>query len=257
MARFANLALVVLVALALSSQAEAAVIPVANYSFENPYLPNDTAQYLNGGTDDGNIIPDWKIVIPAYRFGGVANLSDGFYLGTTGDVEIPDTGGGTPIGYQSGYLHWGGGTGTGTATITSSAAVTTLEAGLDYTLIVAVGTPLNVGGNLDPRVTNAEVRIIRADTGAIIATTAPTIPTAGNWTDVTTVLSKEAIAAGSLAGVDVKIQLYARMGTTQQRVRMDFDNVRFSDTSVAIPEPATMSLVVLGGVAALLRKRRS
>ncbi|MCE5327768.1 MAG: PEP-CTERM sorting domain-containing protein [Planctomycetaceae bacterium] len=77
--------------------------------------------------------------------------------------------------------------------------------------------------------------------------------TQGAFVEKTVTLDAATIAAQGLAGKSLYVYLWIR--GTDAKEMVVFDDIRV--TTTLIPEPATMSLLVLGGVAALLRKRRN
>ena len=63
-------ALVVAALMVLGGVAQAALIYTE--SFETPNIAGDGAIYINGGTDNGTIIPNWYLTSATYRFVGSA-----------------------------------------------------------------------------------------------------------------------------------------------------------------------------------------
>ncbi|MCE5280175.1 MAG: PEP-CTERM sorting domain-containing protein [Planctomycetaceae bacterium] len=240
------------VLLALAGASQAAIIAVPNYDFELGRTPNPQAEVgwyndtmMNGGNNYSDILTGWNIFSVSTRFVGRWNPADGNYAGATDGDGTPDP---APLSGQAAFMHWGGGGSVSTQYIRSAQSLATIQSGLDYTLTVGVGSAWGTNMNA---VSWVQVNL-QAD-GATVATGHYGPPARGTWTDLSVTLTKELIESSQLAGKSLTIELVGRGGPT---THVDFDNVRLVDSS-AIPEPATMGLLVLGGVAALLRRRRN
>ncbi|MCE5280176.1 MAG: PEP-CTERM sorting domain-containing protein [Planctomycetaceae bacterium] len=168
-----------------------------------------------------------------------------------------------------------------------------IQANTTYTITVAVGNMTGTGftGTLgsDNMTRNGiellldgSARAIRRIDGfsvpdaAAAAKTPDNGGTDGTWQDYTLTFTTDALgnvlssngSAGftgyslpafvgeNILGKAMRIEFRTEaFNLTKQNV--EFDNVRIDVASTIVPEPATMSLLVLGGVAALLRKRRN
>jgi len=222
-----------------------------NGSFESPALDSDTGQSINGGTSNDTIIPKWNVVCATYAYAGMNNPGDSLYAGAAYPNDIP---GGYAEGQQSSYLHWGGGTWSSSISyLETTYDVCTIASGTDYTLTLAVGTPLNIGGNTaNTKVTQASISILAGGTAVATITLNPAdLPGQGAWTDVSVSLMRDVIAANGYAGQGLKIKLWAKVNAASRR-RIDFDNLRLD----VVPEPAALSVLGIGALGVLLRKRR-
>lgn len=241
------------IVLAIGGISQGALIPITNANFEQgsgtnvqseaPGWYNDSM--INGGTST-TILTGWTAVSASARFEGRWNPTDSHYAGATDGAGAPDPA--LMSGPQVAFMHWGAGVGTGNQTIETTNAVTTIEAGKDYALSVAIGSSLPVTAM--GLVSKVQISLL-ADGVNVSTTGLVDPPSAGVWADYTTTLTKETIAASGLAGKALKIQLLGRINNVEKR-HVDFDNVRLNAT----PEPATMGLLAMGGIGVLLRRRR-
>ena len=229
--------------------AHAALITVANGSFESHALGSDTSDAINGGTSNNGVVPDWYVSCATFGYAGERDPGDSLYTGAAYPNNIP---GGYAQGKQSGYLHWGAGTFAGSQSYLQTVnAVTTIKTGWDYTLTVAFGTPKIVGDNsTNTKVSSAQL-IILANNVAV-ATTTITPPAKDSWSEASVTLTKETIAASGLNGQEMKLKLWAMYTGSGGKRAIDFDNLRLD----GVPEPAAMGFLVIGAVGLLLRKRR-
>ena len=241
--------IVAVLVLGLCGAAPAALIAVPNSDFEqgSGTNPQDesagwwTDSMQNGGTNSNGYLTGWVITVPTYRFGGRWNPRDDHYAGATDPPGDP-----SPMdGPQAAFLHWGAGVSHSDSTITSYQKVCDIEAGYDYTLTVAVGSS---NGTAMGMVHKVEA-IILADGVSVATTDRVGPPSNGNWTELS--VTMDAATATANAGKALKIQLFAKC-YNQEKVHVDWDNVRLDK----VPEPAAMSLLALGGVGMLLRRRR-
>ena len=242
---------VLVVLLAIGVSAQAALVPVPNGDFELIYLPGSTSVTgtMNGwtmGAGPGtNQHPD----------GGLVDFSDGS-TGTVMDIpgwiNAPDwpisynwDKGSASIGSQpaqvppsgTNYLTangggWGNG---GGGAVESDATLTTVEAGLTYTISALVDGPI----------TPVVLDLLAND--VVITPSSVVDPGTYAWDTV----SKTYDAADLTAYLGQSLRIRAGWGpeALQSQSRMDMV------TMTAVPEPATMLLLGLGGL--LIRRKRS
>ena len=134
--------------------------------------------------------------------------------------------------------------------------VGTVAADTTYSLTVAIGN------RTDLEMDTFAIRLVAADTGSGISTTigqftgdAETFAANGSFADATAVAS---VPAGSeFVGDTLQLQFVNTNGkpfnpANAAGIQVNFDNVRL----VAVPEPASLGLVVLGAAGLLARRRR-
>jgi len=217
-------------------------ITVPNYSFEsgNETTIDDswyTDAMINGGSDSNNRLTDWVIECATYRFAGRLNPGDSFYSGTTDSTNPPPNLPSPADGTQCAFMHWGSGTSPGASQITSFQDLTTIEADCDYVATVAIGTPYISSLPQPVSIANADIEIIRSDTGnyVVYSPQGPGPDTTGHsdgvWEERSVTLTKEKIAQDNLVGVGLKIRLWAKnqyymTQTYQEKKQVNFDNVR-------------------------------
>lgn len=218
---------VVALGFGVSATANAAVINVANNSFEvlpSGGLPNtpcgtNCAYSIFDPADPSTFIPGWNA-----SGSGVGQFRPGPPVNTTYLNYVPD-------GSTAAFIN----DGTLSQTVTATAV-----AGVSYTLTVDVGSRLDCCDAL-PTVDLIVNGHSAAATGAA--------PSAGNWSAWTAVYT----ATASDAGMPITISLSS--GAPQG----DFDNVALSASAAsATPEPAAWAMMLLGfgGVGGAMRSRR-
>jgi len=217
MIRFITTTLALAVMLGLAGSAGAAAITVANHSFE--------ADDLIDGHDSGALPTGWS------KSGGAAvgylDRNSGAY--STAILPTPDN----TDGEQLAWSNFGG---------FYQVLSDVLEADTTYTLTVDVGDRNNTG---------FPGAVLRLGSGVTFASNllAPTVvsnttPDA-NWETWQTTFTTGAAPAG--LDDPLRVELVDLGG-----VQVLFDNVRLN----AVPEPATLGMLVIGGVGVLLRRKR-
>lgn len=217
----------------LASPAQAAVITVPNFSFEE-----------NAGAD-GNFVTsanDWTI---AGTFGGAGSYNpvDAIFSGTTGG-NIPSPGEGTDIHLSN--LSRSGVAGSGFSTFTSAASLATITDGLQYTLTVAGG---NRAGATAPDQYTIEL-LVDGLSAASTVFDGNTI-TADSFQDITTSFIATPVQAGGALTVRLTHSTFAGTGGASGH----FDNVRLTAIT-PIPEPSTLALIMTSGGLLLIQRRR-
>ena len=207
-----RLTIVAVVALGFAQIAHA--VPVTNFSFEVPALPDNDFTFpgVSGWTTPGNQWGTWN--------------PGGFYTG--------DPGSGTPSGGHGSQISFSNFLQTGTM----SQSPTTILANTTYSLTTAVGIYNNDTGSG----ITIELRATSPSVGPILATT--TIPDTslpnGSLSDFA--ISFNSASFGSEVGNPLFIVYTHTAGGN-----MSIDNVRLDAvTAEAVPEPSTFVLAVLG-----------
>jgi hypothetical protein len=244
------LVLLVLLVIGMSATANAALVAVPNGDFELIYLPGSTSVT---GTMDG-----WTMGVGPgtnqHPGGGVVTFSDGS-TGTTMDIpgwiNAPDwptsydwDKGSASIGSQdvppsgTNYLtaNGGGWGNAGGGAIESAATLTTVEAGMTYTISALVNGP----------VTPVVLDLLAND--VVLASSSVVDPGTYAWSP----FSKTYDAADLTGYLGQALRIRAGWGPDAIESQSQMDMV----TMTAIPEPATMLLLGLGGLSLVRRKRR-
>ena len=241
-----TLALLAMVAFTGSAQAQ--IITVPNFSFQNPTQTTSPYQILGTTSTTGaaDLIPDWDFT---------TNNVKGFGLVATSSLTTP----GTSDGSQAAYLQvYNGGN---FETLSTSNSLGTITANTKYTLTVAIGAPANwtgnpTGGTKTANETAAEVIFSLTGNGTAITgasdTIAENLVPMGTLNDYT--LTFTTGASGGAIGKSLGISLEALKANYPSGdpglEAAIFDNVRLTDVST-VPEPSSWALM-LGGVGFLL-----
>jgi len=211
----------------LAVHVQAGIIPVPNPSFESP----STDVYVGG-------IPDWTTsggrdvgVCPVGVSGGAGGSMSTVPDGNQYAYTLCDRGNWSPTDIQSAVLGQ-------------------IQAGDTYTLNVSVGT---LGNKKDTAIGTVLIRLLGADTQdgayAELASQAITPPAKDAW-DSTQPLVYTAPAGD--AGKYFKISLYWEYsGGNYQDSGIEWDNVQL----ISVPEPVTLAMLAVGGLAVLRRRR--
>ncbi|MHC4981886.1 MAG: PEP-CTERM sorting domain-containing protein [Planctomycetota bacterium] len=261
------------VAVALTqSVTDAAWVPIS--------VPNHSFELGNGITTDGgwgtagfnpttdppvdnvnDVLTGWVLHIPTWTHAGRTNPNDQVYSGSTDPNPIPTPGDAT----ECAFIHWGyhglgsWPEGSRAAYIKSYQPVATIQADTTYRLTVAVGrhncpyTTAQPGPDHWSNVDTASIALL-ADEAAVSLRTVQVndLGPQGYFYDVLTFLTAEHIAANNLVGKELKVRLSAYNTNGDLKVHANFDNVRLE-----VPEPATLSLLCVGGILLLKCRRRS
>ncbi len=226
---FVGLALVLLV----SAGAYAGTIGITNHSFEDDVIPRDgnTATQNADGSDDWHrfLTPTGWLLSGTENRGVASTATDSFFgasLAVTPDADAND---------QAVFL--------ADSTSFYQVLTGTLQANSTYTLMVDVGDR-----STDPGTGNPSIALGTGTTmGSNLltpATSDTTAPALGEWTTWTVTYTTDASPTG--LGDPLRIDLFATSAAGW------FDNVRLE----VVPEPATMSLLALGGIAMLRRHKK-
>lgn len=213
--------------LAIASAVQAAPITIVNPSFEDPIQAD--------GVFTNKIATGWAVDAGGTNAWGVKNPVATEITGAAGN-NLLDPVGGEGINYL--YLNSGQ---------TSQVLAATLQNNTQYDLTVAVARRLETS-RLD--VNDYYIRLLAGNTViAELVNGDTTLLTAGVFTDQT--ISYTSSANDPLAGQALKIVL-GRVGA-HVSTRLGMDKVRLNATE--IPEPATLSLLGLGLLGILRRKK--
>ena len=219
--------LTALFATTLASQG--ASIAITNFSFETDNAGGDnlfTTTAPTGWTDLGGGTKG--TMNPGSSFYSDADADDGNPSGgTLGDMDDNQV-----------FFNVNGGNGI------SQTLADSIVVGNTYTMTVAVGDR-DAGSRAT--FSGYDIRLLAG--GSLVASTSSTVsPGDGTFTDVSFSYTAEAGDSGLLG-----IELRETNGGGGKAV--DFDNVRLSFT--AVPEPSSTALLSLGGLALMLRRKRS
>ena len=235
-----NLALAVV---ALSISAQASPISIVNFSFETPTVPSDGTFVLAPGASGANF-NGWgwvKTTGGGFQDYGIENSGAGAYTGATGS--------GTPLGADGINDCFLNQSLTGGAVVNIFQDVGILAPNMTYTLTVAIGQRLDrVNGSATiGLIDTASANTDPWGTGTLLNSTTGVSSVAGSFQDFITTFTTGSSVTGDLY---VGAQ-YLGDGTIQASV----DNFRLD--AVAVPEPGTMALASLSGLAILALRRRA
>lgn len=238
-----------MLALALVSSGDAALIVINNHSFETPALASDgnlveTPVGTNGTTGTG-VLHGWNYVVQynsSFESFGIENQGSGAYTGAAGS--------GTPSGadgVNNVYLN-NDNSGLFTGIFQNVGA---LLANTQYTLTIAIGQRLDrTNGSLEFGLYNATTGATNIwATGTALNTDTKVSTTAGSFQDFVVTFT---------TGATVSNDLYvaARHTETANFIQASLDNVRLDAT--AVPEPGSFALLLGGiGMLPLFRRRRA
>ncbi|MCK5000353.1 MAG: PEP-CTERM sorting domain-containing protein [Anaerohalosphaera sp.] len=214
---------VLMMALALSNAAMA--LTVTNAGFEEPDMSGEDTPFTWWSPDG------WTGV------GGVEETRDARY--------------GTLIeGNQVAYINIGGTPGT-TASVTSDICGQ-IVADTTYTLTIAIAQRIKADGSAWDSNPDGEIGLLvgGVPVGTFTAYEGGSCPL-GSFTDITYTWTAPGVG-DALIGQDIQVQMdftYDEQGATLGWQQAQFDNVRL------IPEPASLSLLALGGLSLIRRKK--
>lgn len=214
--------------------AGAASVPVPNFSFESPAVADGVADFT---------IPSWTQVGSGSFQAGVYNPTPTGFAGTAGAGNLPAP----AAGPQGAFTNTGG---IGGVKLVTAGTLATIQPNTTYTLTVALGvrTDFPVAGVL---LGNAYVDLLAngsAPVGAALGLDANTLPV-GSFQDYSVTFSTG--ASGGVVGQALTADI-GYVATSNSGIMMD--NVRLDASSV--PEPATLGVLLVGGVALMGRRRR-
>jgi hypothetical protein len=180
------------------------------------------------------------VVEHSFEFGGIGNLPAPWVNGGAGGKDVTTVAkfsGGIPDGIYFAYMN-----GAGYQSQTLSA---TLQADTTYTLTIATGWRGDLPGLGFPTYVGYGIELWAG--GNLLASDYDTVsgaPAIDTWKDATaTFTSGSSVTADPL---EIRLIGYG--------IQNAYDNVRLDGSLV--PEPATMSLLALGGLGILARRRR-
>lgn len=204
---------------------------VANPGFEEPEL-------ADGDFTQGSV-PGWQV--GGGGITGVFDPNDAFFPGTTGsDGAVPPPGDGDQIA----FIFTGEGDAPGTLTQTLGGAITP---NTTYTLSVAVGQAVE---SLGRPFAGYEISLLAGNT--VLATEADQVtPAPGTFQTVDVAYTTG--AADPNVGAPLTLRLATTTNTAAAIDESFFDSAQV--TAVAVPEPAALGLLALGGLAVLRRRR--
>jgi hypothetical protein len=223
-------ALFLTISAALAVRAQSAItvttpITVPNASFESPTSPPQTSK-------SPTILPGW-----------VFDVQGGSEYGSMNFHSANFSSGGAADGDNYAFINndYPG----VTDTLTSAASLATIAPLTTYTLTVAIGNRNGTGLYDDP----GNVSFSLLANGVAFATQEVTNGTVPNGTFEDFTLSYETPASSSIIGDDLTIQM-ATLPEEGSAFQAGFDNVTLDETTVeAAPEPATLILLAMGGIA--------
>jgi len=221
---------VVLVTGPVSGQAYTITIPDADMgAYTATYFPQglDSGDYFQHGADGHLTVWQYKDAVG----------SAGIYYPPSGVYPDGDPGSNNLIGYS-----WGG-------TIYQVLLGTPLLADTAYTLSVWAGQ--RAGSSNFAEGSTLELWVVGGTEPLNSVELA--VPLAGTF--VQTILGVPVITDASLFGRDLEIRLVC-VGTGTGTKVVDFDLFELTAIYIPVPEPATMTLLALGGLAMLRRRRK-
>lgn len=259
----------------LSSQARATVVPVVNFSFENPtttgFIPIANTFPARSGLTMTNTPNDWCYVGPQNTAGT-----------TCGNQHIANNGMalGTGDGIDAGYINNGpnsAGNNTPQLLLQDVGGIT--SAGTLYTLTVAYANRNGFGIGATGRMALYSVPQTAGGAGAAVTDQITAFPPGGSqpandtawgtWWNTATLLAAvdapvqadnafhDFIASYSTSasdvGRDLLIVLTQTADASAAQRQANFDNVRLD---AAVPEPGALGCLALAGVGMISRRRR-
>jgi hypothetical protein len=213
----------------------AASIPVPNFSFESPALPNGANN--NGGNGDTTTITGWTISAAA------GNTNAGVYhpaAGFSSTNPLPAPADGSQIAYLVPDAE-------STSSITTSASLGSVAVNMLYTLTVALG---NRNDNLFFDSGEYTIDLLANGVSVAEASLAGSSIAHGTFTDLSATFISP--ASGPVIGQSLTIRLSASSGSPNNEGI--FDNVRL--TARLVPEPSTVSLIMIAGAALASRLKK-
>jgi len=226
----------------LGGVAQAAIVPVANASFENGDTPAEGGWVETSSAGNTSGLPSWSLITESiYLWNGEVNPH------TSGNVNFSSST--APDGTYAAMLKSPLNLDERQALYQ---AIGTVVAGTEYVMTVAAGAPTGTFGSPTKTficLTTTPLAGLNQGETAHTAYTVFTI-SSGSFRDESVTL--DAATATTVAGQTLYAYLWAK-GTNGKDMAV-FDNVRV--VSTLIPEPATMSLLLVAGVGLLARRRR-
>ena len=234
-----NVSLVAVVLVCLAGSAFAVPLTIVNSSFEDPILSD-------AGATSSGAIPGWTASLSGQTSGGI-------HVWNPPVTEVDGaTGNGTPVGADGTnvLLIWStdntGVAPVATAALTQTLSGETFQQGT-YTLSVAVGKRKTQPLPAD------SIIILLTGTGTWLASlNVPSEDFVGGQF-VTKSFTYEVVSGSPHIGEDVAIRLMTMPDATSATSSTLFDNVQLD---CDVPAPATMGLLVLGGLALLAKKKK-